>query len=50
MLGIQSDEVDVDSAKSGENVKLRIDSIEEEEISKVRSNISLNILMECSVQ
>jgi len=35
VLGIQSDEVDVDSAKSGENVKLRIDSIEEEEISKV---------------
>jgi len=34
VLGIQSDEVDVESAKSGENVKLRIDSIEEEEISK----------------
>ncbi|XP_002129073.3 eukaryotic peptide chain release factor GTP-binding subunit ERF3A-like [Ciona intestinalis] len=34
VLGIQSDEVDTESAIAGENVKVRVDSIEEDEISK----------------
>uniref|UniRef100_H2ZIC2 Tr-type G domain-containing protein n=1 Tax=Ciona savignyi TaxID=51511 RepID=H2ZIC2_CIOSA len=34
VLGIQSDEVETELAIAGENVKVRVDSIEEEEISK----------------
>ena len=35
MLGILSDDVETDAAIAGENVKVRLDSVEEDEISKV---------------
>nr|CAB3251003.1 eukaryotic peptide chain release factor GTP-binding subunit ERF3A-like [Phallusia mammillata] len=34
VLAIQSDEVDTETAQAGENVKIRLDSVEEDEISK----------------
>lgn len=37
VLSILSDDVETDSAIAGENVKVRLDSVDEEEISKVRS-------------
>jgi len=35
VVSILSDEVETDSACAGENVKVRLDSVEEDEISKV---------------
>ena len=36
VLGILSDDVETDAAIAGENVKVRLDAVEEDEISKVQ--------------